>query len=175
MPQTFAFTNPRHSCLSYTILLACPTFKPSFTESIHLFRRRRPTKRLPVHSPTYTLLPILSSPFFQYGLTAKPSENTFFNLFIHLFRLILIHSKHSTYLNSDSCSNRAPSTRIARSSPSSPIDTTTLLLSALTLTSSRIFLNKTNHHRLHVSSNASHKIKSICIQEGAQSPLSHLL
>ena len=44
-------TNSHHSVLSYTILLAYPTFKPfSFMESIHIFRGQ-PTMRLPTHSP----------------------------------------------------------------------------------------------------------------------------
>ena len=52
----FPLTNPRHSLLSWTILLACLTSKPlflkhSFTVSIHLFRGP-PTKGLPAHSPT---------------------------------------------------------------------------------------------------------------------------
>ena len=60
---------PRHSFLSCTILLAYPTFEPlffkqSFTESIHLFEGR-PTKGLPLHNPTYTLLAIRSSSFIQ--------------------------------------------------------------------------------------------------------------
>ena len=64
MPQALSLANNCHSLLSYTILLAWPTFKPlffrqSFTESIHLFHHQT-TKRLPTHSLTYTLLAILS-------------------------------------------------------------------------------------------------------------------
>ena len=56
-------TNPRHTLLSCTILLACLTSKPlffkqSFMVSIHFYSL--PTERLPAHFPTLTLLPILS-------------------------------------------------------------------------------------------------------------------
>ena len=64
MPLHSPFTNNCHSRLSYIILLDCPAvkslfFKQSFTESFHLFRYW-PTRQLPTHSPTYTLLAILS-------------------------------------------------------------------------------------------------------------------
>ena len=53
--HAFPLTNPRHTLLSCTILLVCPTSKPlffkqSFMVSIHLFRDL-PTERLPAHTP----------------------------------------------------------------------------------------------------------------------------
>ena len=53
--HAFPLTNPRHSLLSWTVLLACLTSKPLFFKhffrvSRHLFRGL-PTERLPVHTP----------------------------------------------------------------------------------------------------------------------------
>ena len=57
MPQAFSLTNPSHSFLSCTFLLACQKFKV-----IHRLNPSLPTKRLPKHSSTYNLLAILSFP-----------------------------------------------------------------------------------------------------------------
>ena len=56
MPHAFPLTNPHHTFLSCTILLACLAsklffFKQSFTVSIHLFRSL-PTEQLPANFPT---------------------------------------------------------------------------------------------------------------------------
>ena len=63
-PMYFPLTNPCLSLLSWTILLACLIpkifyLRQSFTVSVHLFCGL-PTEQLPAHSPTYTLLAILS-------------------------------------------------------------------------------------------------------------------
>ena len=65
-PPGYAKSIPSHKPPPFIPILACSTFKPlffrqSFTESIHLFRSHS-TKRLPTHSPKYTLLAILSFP-----------------------------------------------------------------------------------------------------------------
>ena len=46
--------------------------------------------------------------------------------------LYLICPKHPKYFNSDTCSNHNPSTQTLKTSPSSPLNTITLLLPALT-------------------------------------------
>ena len=79
--HTFLLTNPRHTLLSCTILLACLTskhlfFKQSFVVSIHLFHSLS-TERLPVLSPSQTLLAILLFSILFHR------ENTFINLFIY--------------------------------------------------------------------------------------------
>ena len=82
---------PRHSFLSFTILLACPTFKlPFLFQTVHLFSGRS-TKLLPIHSPSYTFLAVLPSPILSIWLfihPLSPSED--------LSNLCIRYSIHST-------------------------------------------------------------------------------
>ena len=98
-PHAFPFTNPRHTLLSCTILLACLTSKPlffrqSFTVSIHFFRGL-PIERL----PAYPYIDSLSNPVVLHSLhMAESSENTFINLLVHTQVVHLYSPNHKPLL-----------------------------------------------------------------------------
>ena len=78
------------------------------------------------------------------------------------------------YLNSDTCSSPALSTRISHPNPSSPLNTITLLLSPLSFKPLPLQLNKTSYHYLQVLLRLATQNQVIYIQETIQPLLSSL-
>ena len=96
--HAFPLTNPRHSLLSWTILLACLTSKPlffkhSFTISSHLFRGL-PAERLLLHKLSY---PSPSSP---HGRTTRARLHQSFHLAPYSLRITPLFMNSGPYPSS---------------------------------------------------------------------------